>query len=175
MDATGKLQGISKNWQSGKFIVSFEINENLSQETIEHLQSCEMLSIEAKKYRQKRSLNANAYAWVLMQKIAEVIHSDRESVYIEMLKKYSRDFTFVICKEKAIGKLKELYRTCIDLGEVNVNGMEGHQMQVFFGSSTFDSKSMSVFIDGIVSECKELGIETLSPAELERMTQQWGK
>lgn len=175
MDATGKLQGISKNWQSGKFIVSFEINENLSQETIEYLQSCEMLSIEAKKYRQKRSLNANAYAWVLMQKIAEVIHSDRESVYIEMLKKYSRDFTFVICKEKAIGKLKELYRTCIDLGEVNVNGMEGHQMQVFFGSSTFDSKSMSVFIDGIVSECKELGIETLPPAELERMTQQWGK
>jgi archaellum component FlaG (FlaF/FlaG flagellin family) len=76
-------------------------------------------------------------------------------------------------KPNVADKVKEEWRTVKELGEVNVNGMEGHQMQVFFGSSTFDTKSMSVFIDGIVSECKELGIETLPPDELERMKAAW--
>ncbi len=69
--------------------------------------------------------------------------------------------------------MKELYRTYIDLGEISVNGMTGHQLQVYYGSSTFDSKEMSVFIDGIVSECKDLGIEILPPAQLEIMNKEW--
>lgn len=173
MEFTGKIKNVSRDWQTDKFNITFSINEPSAINEIEKIKDCERLDIKAAKHREKRSLDSNAYAWVLMQKIAEAVHSDRWSVYIEMLKKYSRDFTFVICKENAIDKLKELYRTCIDLGEVNVNGTQGHQMQVFFGSSTFDSKSMSVFIDGIVSECKELGIETLPPDELERMNAAW--
>ena len=174
MEWTGKLINVSKDWQTGKFQITFTVNEPSAINEVNFIQSCEKLNLKAVKHREKRSLDANAYAWVLMQKIAEAIHSDKWTVYLEMLKKYRRDFTFVICKEKAIDKLKELYRTCVDLGEVNVNGTEGHQMQVFFGSSTFDTKAMSVFIDGIVSECKELGIETMTPAELEQMKGMWG-
>lgn len=170
---TGKFEAITVDWKTGQRQVIFTVNEASAVESLVALEGAEKLSIKATRYREKRSLDSNAYAWVLMQKIAEAVHSDKWSIYLEMLKKYSRDFTFVICKEKAIDKLKELYRTCVDLGEVNVNGMEGHQMQVFFGSSTFDTKSMSVFIDGIVSECKELGIETLPPDELERMKAAW--
>jgi hypothetical protein len=69
--------------------------------------------------------------------------------------------------------MKALYRTTIDLGEVTVGDMTGHQLQVYFGSSTFDTKEMSVFIDGIVSECQMLGIQTETPAELERMKSLW--
>lgn len=173
MEFTGKLKDVSRDWQTGQYNITFTINEQSVVNEIEHIKDCEKLNIKAVKFRQKRSLDANAYAWVMMQKLAEAVHSDKWSIYLEMLKKYSREFTFVICKEQAIDKLKELYRTCVDLGEVNVNGTEGHQMQVFFGSSTFDSKAMSVFIDGIVSECKEAGIETIPPAELERMVNQW--
>lgn len=173
MEFTGKYLNVTKNWETNEYQITFTVNEPSAVNGIGEIKECDRLSIKATKFRQKRSLDSNAYAWVLMQKIAEAINSDKWSVYLEMLQKYSRDFTFVICKEKAIGKLKELYRTCVDLGEVNVNGTEGHQMQVFFGSSTFDTKSMSVFIDGIVSECKELGIETLPPDELERMKSAW--
>ena len=173
MDCTGKIQNITKDYMSGQLQITFAINEPSAAQAVNEIKDCEKLSIRAVKHREKRSLDSNAYAWVLMQKIAEAINSDKWSVYLVMLQKYSRDFTFVICKEKAIDKLKELYRTCVDLGEVNVNGTTGHQMQVFFGSSTFDTKSMSVFIDGIVSECKDLGIETLPPDELERMKSAW--
>lgn len=174
MECTGKLLNVQRDWQTNKLNITFQINEEPTN-NINALAKCEKLSITAKRYRQKRSLDANAYAWVLMQKIAEAIHSDKWSVYLDLLQKYSREFTFVICKEKAIDKLKELYRTCIDLGEIEVNGIKGHQMQVFYGSSTFDSKAMSVFIDGIVTECKELGIDTMPPEELKRMVAMWNQ
>lgn len=173
MEWTGRITNISRDWQSGQFNITLSVNEPSAMNAVNSIKDCEKLNIKAVKYRERRSLDSNAYAWVLMQKIAEAIHSDRWAVYLEMLKKYSREFTFVICKENAIDKLKELYRTTIDLGEVNVNGTTGHQMQVFFGSSTFDTKAMSVFIDGIVSECKEMGIETLPPEEIERMKAAW--
>lgn len=174
MKMTGKLKSVQMDWMSRKWNVTFELNEKPS-EQINVIATYDNLNIDVKKFRKRRSLDANAYAWVLMQKLAEATDSDRNTVYLEMLKKYSREFTFVICKEKALDKLKELYRTCVDLGEVKVNGMEGHQIQVFFGSSTFDSKAMAVLINGIVSECKELGIETAPPEDVERMVNEWGK
>lgn len=172
MEATGKLLSVNRDWQTNKLNLTLQIDSEPINE-INDIASCEKLSIEIKKFRNKRSKDANAYAWTLMQKIAEVAHSDKWSVYLDMLQKYSREFTFVICKESAIDKLKELYRTCVDLGEVNVNGTTGHQMQVFFGSSTFDTKAMSVFIDGIVSECKDLEIDVITPDELERIKAAW--
>lgn len=42
------------------------------------------------------------------------------------------------------------------------------------GSSEYDTVEMSHFIDRIVEEAKELGIETATPDELERMKQEWG-
>lgn len=92
---------------------------------------------------------------------------------MDMLKRYSRAFTHIIVKPNAVEAVKELYRTSVDLGEIEINGQKGHQLQVYFGSSSFDSKEMSVFLEGIVSECKLLNIETLSPDELERMKAQW--
>ena len=45
---------------------------------------------EIKPYHKKRSLNANAYAWMLIGKIADVVRNSKEEVYIEMLKKYGQ-------------------------------------------------------------------------------------
>lgn len=172
MDCTGKLIEISKNWENNKFRLTYEVNEDVTGE-VDFIKECEKLSISAKKFREKRSLDANSYCWVLLQKLAEANKSDKWTMYLECLQRYSRAFTHVIVKENAVEKMKELYRTCIDLGEVTVNGQTGHQLQVYYGSSTFDSKEMSVFIDGIVSECKEQGIQTMTPTEIERMKASW--
>lgn len=174
MEFTGEVKGIARDWETNKFNITFSINESSVVNEVDMLKDSK-LSIKAVKYREKRSLDSNAYAWVLMQKIAEAVNSNKWDVYLELLQKYSRSFTHVIIKPEAIDKMKELYRTCVDLGEISVNGITGHQLQVFYGSSTFNTKEMSVFIDGIVSECKELGIETLPEAELERMKAQWNQ
>lgn len=172
MDCTGRLVEVSKNWENNKFRLTYEVNEDVTGE-VNSIKECEQLNISAKRFRKKRSLDANSYCWVLLQKLAEANKSDKWTMYLECLQRYSRAFTHIIVKEKAVKRMMEMYRTSIDLGEVTVNGQTGHQLQVYYGSSTFDSKEMSVFIDGIVSECKEHDIQTMTPAEIERMKASW--
>lgn len=172
MECTGKLKSVSKNWISRKWEVTFEINEDITA-SIDKIRD-KMLNLTAKIHREKRSLDANAYAWVLMQKIAEAIHTDKWSVYLMMLERYSPVFTHIIVRPEAVERVKGEWRTVKVLGPIQVNGSFGIQLQCYFGSSTFDSKEMASFIDGIVSECKEMGIETLPPDEIERMRREWG-
>lgn len=172
MECTGKLKSVSKNWISRKWEVTFEINEDITA-SIDKIRD-KLLNLTAKIHREKRSLDANAYAWVLMQKIAEAIHTDKWSVYLMMLERYSPVFTHIIVRPEAVERVKGEWRTVKVLGPIQVNGSSVIQLQCYFGSSTFDSKEMASFIDGIVSECKEMGIETLPPDEIERMRREWG-
>ena len=127
-----------------------------------------------KKYRNKRSNNANAYAWSLMTEMAKSLHTTKETVYSEMLKRYGV-FTHIIVKPKAVERVKQEWRECEEIGEVTVNGFTGEQIRCYYGSSTYDTKEMSDFIDGIVSECREMGIETLTPNELSILKEEWGR
>lgn len=132
------------------------------------------LAVEVKQYRQKRSLDANAYLWVLLQKIAEAVNSSKDEVYLQMLERYGV-FTHIVVKPHMVDKVRQEWRTVRELGEVTVNGKTGMQLQCFFGSSTYNTKEMSVLIDGVVSECKELGIETMTPDELAGLKNEWGR
>ena len=172
MECTGKLKSVSKNWISRKWEVTFEINEDITA-SIDKIRD-KLLNLTAKIHREKRSLDANAYAWVLMQKIAEAIHTDKWSVYLMMLERYSPVFTHIIVRPEAVERVKGEWRPVKVLGPIQVNASSGIPLQCYFGSSTFDSKEMASFIDGIVSECKEMGIETLPPDEIERMRREWG-
>ena len=174
MEFTGKVQNVSKDWQTGQFQITFSINENGAVNEINNIKDCQKLSIKAVKHRERRSLDANAYLWVLLQKMAEAVHEDKWNIYLEVLGRYGV-FTHIIVKPHMVDKVKEEWRTVKELGEVCVNGTTGIQLQCYFGSSTYNTKEMSVLIDGVVSEAKEMGIETLSPAELERMKAEWGK
>ena len=174
MEATGKLHSVNRDWQTGKIIISFELNEE-PKEAINKLTLCEKLSIIAKKFRQKRSLDANAYCWVLMTKIAEVVDSSKDEVYEEMLQKYG----FLYQDEE--GYIPITVKAGVDMSKI-----EGHwkfyksngkfdSYLMIKGSSKYDSAEMAKFIDQIIYEAKGLGIETMTPAELERMKAEWQK
>lgn len=171
MEFTGKLESVTQDYKTKKMMVTFAVDQINGIEDIRDKQ----LTIDARIYRRKRSLDSNAYAWVLLQKMAEKIHSNKDDCYLYCLQRYSKVFTHIIVKEDAIPMTKQMWKTVIDLGEITVNGVKGHELQVYMGSSTFDSEEMSVFLNGIVSECKELGIETMTPEEIERMNSLWGK
>ncbi len=131
------------------------------------------LSVEIKQHRNRRSLNANAYLWVLLGKMAEVLRTSKDELYLMMLERYGV-YTHIIVKPHVVEQVKAQWRTVRELGEVIVNGQKGIQLQCYFGSSTYDTKQMSVLIDGVVSECQELGIDTLPPDEIQMMKNQWG-
>ena len=128
--------------------------------------------------RNRRSLNANAYAWVLMEELAASLNSDKDSVYLEMLRRYGagetlEDGTKVIFTLKKNIPPEKVCKYHAVIGTSFLNGGEFVHYRALKGSSQYDTKEMSVFIDGIVSECKELEIETATPEELALMKSRW--
>ena len=171
MQFSGKVEGYTIDL-TGKDHITFVINENKRKE-YQKIKDMELLAVEVKKYRPKRSLDANAYAWVLMDKIAKVLRTDKWDIYLEMLGRYGK-FTHIIVKPEAVARVKEEWRAVKELGEVSINGKKGVQLQVYFGSSTYTTKEMAEFIGGIVEEAQDLGIETMTPAELDLLKREWG-
>lgn len=131
------------------------------------------LSIEIKKPSKKRSLDSNAYMWVLLDKIAAVLNTDKESVYLDMLEKYGV-FTPVVVRPAAVERLKQEWRTVKEIGPVEIGGEVGIQLLCFYGSHGYDQREMNRLISGVVNECHDLDIETLTDEELDAMNSRWG-
>jgi hypothetical protein len=161
-----------------QIVLSLQMPRREAQEAVSKLKEIlskgKYLQVEIKQYRARRSLDANAYLWVLLQKMAEILDTSKDELYLEELSRYGV-FTHIIVKPNMVEKVKQEWRTVRELGEVTVNGQTGVQLQCFFGSSSYDSKEFSVLLDGVVSDAKELEIETMTPAEIESMKQAWGR
>lgn len=132
------------------------------------IHSNKTLEFEIKQYRSKRSNQANALLWLLMDKISRKLATSKDEVYLDMLDRYGV-FTHVVVKKQYVERVKREWRTVRELGEIEVNGKPGVQLQCFFGSSTYNTLEFSQLLNGVVSECKELGIETATPNEIAEM------
>ena len=126
---------------------------------------------EIKEHREKRSLTANAYAWALIGKIADVLRTSKDEVYLLMLKRYGQSEVVSVLSFIDVSGYFKYYEK---IGSGTVQGKEFTHYRVYKGSSEYDSKEMAILIDGIISEAKELDIETLPPREIERLKKAWG-
>lgn len=132
------------------------------------------LLVVIKQFRHKRSLDANAYMWVLLGEIASALRTTKDELYLLMLERYGI-YTHVIVKPEAVSKVKQEWRTVRELGEVKINGNVGQQLQCYFGSSTYNSKEFSTLLNGVVEEAKEMGIDVISNREIKSLLEAWGK
>lgn len=173
MECTGKLTSAARSFDGKSLVLTFEV-DRAAERQIEDIRKQDRLTIKAVKFRQKRSLDANAYAWVLMSRIADVIGSSKEEIYEEMLQQYGP------CYEDENGFITMTVKKTVDMSKI-----EGHWKRcggndrfnsylMIKGSSEYDTAEMSHFIDRIVEEAQELGIETKTPDEIARMKQEWG-
>lgn len=119
-----------------------------------------------KEYKEKRSLSQNAYAWKLITEIGNAIRKSKEEVYLQMLEDYGQsEIVSIVSNVSPVGFFK-YYK---EMGTGTINNKEFTHYKIFKGSSEFDTKEMTIFIDGIIQECKQLGIETLTPDEIAKM------
>jgi len=130
------------------------------------------LSVEVKAFRKRRSLDSNSYLWVLLGDMAQELKTSKDELYLQMLDRYGV-YTHIVVKPEIVTRVKAEWKTVRELGEVSINGKTGVQLQCYFGSSTYDSKEMSTLLEGVVSECKLLDIETATPRELDLMKSAW--
>lgn len=127
---------------------------------------------EIKEYHKKRSLNANAYAWTLIGKIADVVRNSKEEVYIEMLKKYGQSEIVSVLSDIDV---TEYFKYFEQIATVKLQGKNFTHYKVFKGTSEYNTAEMAVFIDGVISEADEIGIDTLPPNEVEKIKSLWGE
>lgn len=133
------------------------------------------LSLTVKEWRNKRSLDANSYLWVLCTALSEKLKIPKEEIYKEHIRQMGI-YEPLALLEKAVERFCTAWseRGIGWFCEVVDSDLKGcKKVFAYYGSSTYDTKEMSLLIDNIVLECKEQGIETLPPDELEAMKNAW--
>ena len=128
---------------------------------------------EIKRVKQKRSLSANGYAWLLMDRIAAALRITKEEVYRKAINDVGV-FTEIKVKDAdAARRFKQIWQAN-GLGWLTKT-VNDTTVYAYYGSSTYDTAEMARLIDYIVDEAKRLHIETLPPEKLEIMKTEWGK
>ena len=135
------------------------------------------LSCEIKQFKVRRSMDSNAYCWVLCQKIAEVLHTTKELVYKKVIKDVGQ-FELMPIKNEAVERWQKVWNSK-GMGwfseVLEDSKLVGYKKIIsYYGSSCYDNREMSILINELVTQCKELNIETMAPAEIERMNNIWG-
>ena len=157
--------------------LSFLVSRQDAAETLDGIQDGKTYSVTVKEHRERRSLDANAYCWVLLDKLAGKLSIAKTDIYRRYIKEIGGNSETVCVIEKAADKL-------CDGWEHNGIGWQTERIPskipgcvnviLYYGSSTYDTKQMSRLIDMVVQDCKEYGIETLTPMELDWMKDRWG-
>lgn len=178
MELTGKAVGASLDFDTNRFRITFEVNENdIVKAEYDKLKSYDKLKIKAVKYTQRRSLDANAYFHVLVGKIADALIISKAKAKNVLICKYGQpqllpDGDIMVYKtnapEEFMWEQESIHAIPVKYEE------KATFYRIYRGSHTYDTKEMSVLIDGTVADAKELGIETATPAEIAEMKERWG-
>lgn len=174
----GRLQNIAISYGTGKPVVAIEVNEDASTlfRMFDELKTAEKLSIKIGRYTKKRSLDANAYCWVLISKLAEKLNVPKTDIYREAIKEIGGNSDTVCIQDKAVASLCDGWQRN-GIGwqtETFPSKLDGcTNVTLYYGSSTYDTAQMSRLINNIVEECKLQGIETKSQAELDSLLGSW--
>lgn len=132
-------------------------------------------NVDFKKWREKRSLNANGYAWVLIQEIAKAVRATKEEVYKDLIKNVG-EYEVVPIRNDAVDKFCEAWSKN-GLGwvtDTTKSKLDGYtNVLTYYGSSTYDTKQMSRLIDLLVQECEQLEIPIKPKEEIDSMIKEW--
>lgn len=179
MESKGRIVSFRPNTLKNKTTVEIEI-DTADDHTLQDVERLMKSDIKAHlvTYREPRSKDSNAYFHVLSDKLADALRMSKPKMKNYLLFHYGQkvrdeENNLVIIKTNA-NEEELISRTDIHLWFLK-DSPDGTPMYVLLEHSRFyDSKAMSILIDGVVAECKAVGIETMPPAEIERLKAAWG-
>lgn len=162
------------DFKAKKWLITFETDQK--PEVFDSLRDKE-LKIEIKENKPGRSLNANAYFHKLVDLIAEAVGSSHVEIHNSMIARYGQpddEIKNIIMADRIPWNKLDTIHLRPTLATRTLDDGELYRVYIVMrGSHTYDTKEMARLIDGVVSEAKDLGVETLPPQEIERMKQQW--
>lgn len=158
----------------GRQRITIAVNEDF-REQYDQLHTSD-ISVEIKKYRKPRSLDANGYAWVLIDKLAAKLNMTKVEVYRELIRNIGGVSETVCVKSEALESLQRGWsRNGLGwFSEEFPSKLDGcTNVILYFGSSSYDTVQMSRLIDLLIEDCKAQGIETATPDEIARYKEEW--
>lgn len=123
------------------------------------------LSVKVTSFSKKRSLSQNAYMWVLLDELANVLKTSKEALYRQYVKDYGV-FEILPIKNEAAGRFQRNWAKnglgwfVEDLGESKLSGFT--KLIAYYGTSVYNSNEMARLVDAIVEDCKDQGIDTMT-------------
>lgn len=168
----GQFKGVQIDWQTSTPLVTFSLTEgNLNE--VNDIRDIDLV-IETKRFKNRRSLNANAYMWELIGKIAT--HKDIKSTPNEIYERFIQEMRLPMLDDDG-GYLLITVSSKVDMSNIDghwcfyTSSPDGRFNSYYLlkGSSKFDTSEMKNLIDLVIDEAKSLGIETMTPTELERL------
>lgn len=145
-------------------------------ESVNNLSTGDEITVKVDKARKKKSLDANAYCWVLIKELAKKLQIPYLECYTQLiyeggeyeifpLKDEAVDTWIEVWKSRGVGWVSEVIGKSKFEGYTNVRS--------YYGISVYDTKQMARFIDVVIDACKEHHVPTVSPAEIERFKGEW--
>lgn len=168
-----KIYSLQKS-MAGKYLLTLEMQGDIC-ELFEELKDKE-LELTLKPQKKKRSLTANAYAWVLINALAEKMNVSPVEIYRAAIKNIGGVSEIVCCRKKAVEQFCRAWEAHgIGWQTEIIDSKFGECSNIicYYGSSTYDCSQMAKLIDEIVTDCKEVGVETLPPQELKSLCEAW--
>lgn len=172
----GCLTSVSFSFHSGKPLLTFEMEDRQSALVAAENLMGKKLSVNVGIWRNKRSLDANAYCWVLISKLAEKLNIPKSEIYRRMIRDIGGNSDVVCIQNKAVDSLCEGWSRN-GLGwqtETTPSKLDGcTNVVLYYGSSTYDTAQMSRLINNVVEACREQNIETRSDEEIASLMKGW--
>lgn len=136
-----------------------------------------LYDLEIKEHRKKRSLDANAYCWVLINKIADALRITPVEIYRQAIQNVGGNYEILPVKEEAAEHFKQVWQAqglgwpCVDMGKSKIDGYRN--LRAYYGSSTYSTTQMAQLIDILLQDCRALDIEVKSPEEIASLMDGW--
>lgn len=139
------------------------------------------VDVEIKKHREKRSHTANSFCWALCRDIGNALKPPlpKEEVYRKAIRDVG-EYEPLPVKNEAVEKFQARWA---DKGVgwfadvVDDSKIPGYKLIfAYYGSSTYDTKTMSVLLDYLVDDAQQMGLPIpLSEKEQEELLRAWGR
>lgn len=179
LELKGRLKGAVRDFEGEGVQITFDNIKGLNPAALDAIREKD-LRLTVKEWREKRTLDANGYYWVLLGRLAEVLKLSRPRAHNLLLRWYGVDevidgqIAYIVLPNTPEAEKKALESETYHLRPLSETrtGKDGRSFRTWVmlkGSRDMDTKEFSRLLDGLVAECQNAGIETDTPEQIERM------
>lgn len=174
---TGKIHSMAFS-VDGKPLIQFEVEQyHEAMKTAQKLKDCPKITIKLAEHKAKRSLDANAYYWLLIGKLAKALNISTSYCHNVMLRRYgvlelvdeTPIYLMIQDTDEATRKADEAEKYHIKPTSHVREGTDGKMYRTYMmlkGSHEYDTAEMATLISGLREECMNVGIPVETPDEI---------